>query len=116
VDRIRRLPLYDSLPVGMDLREARSLPSRLMGLAFLRDMDSDGALLIRRCRSVHTFGMRFPIDVVFVDRDWRVLRVVPDLVPRRIAGCRGAAAAIEVRAGEADRLRAGLSLRRARAT
>jgi uncharacterized membrane protein (UPF0127 family) len=78
-------------------------------------MDGDDALLIRRCRSVHTFGMRFPIDVVFVDRDWRVVRVVRDLPPRRIASCREAAAAIEVLAGEADRLRAGLSLRRARA-
>lgn len=113
--RIRRLPIYADLPVGMGLREARSLRSRLVGLALLRHMDGDDALLIRRCRSVHTFGMRFPIDVVFVDRDCRVLRVVRDLAPRRIASCRHAAAAIEVRAGEADRLRAGLSLRRARA-
>jgi uncharacterized membrane protein (UPF0127 family) len=115
VDRIRRLPLYDFLPVGIGLHEARGFRARLLGLAFLHRLDGDDALLIRRCRSVHTFGMRFPIDVVFVDSEWRVLRVVRDMAPRRIAWCRGAAAVIEVNAGDADRLRAGLSLRRARA-
>lgn len=40
----------------------------------------DGALLIRRTRSVHTFGMRFPIDVAFCDAGLRVLRV--STVPR----------------------------------
>jgi uncharacterized protein len=115
VHRIRCLPTYDFLHVGMSLREARSLHSRLLGLAFLDEMDADEALLIPRCRSVHTIGMRFPIDVLFVDRSWRVVRVIRDLPPWRLASCREAAAAIEVRAGEADRLRAGLSLRRARA-
>ena len=36
----------------------------------------DGAMLLPGTRSVHTFGMRFPIDVAFLDRDWRVVRVV----------------------------------------
>jgi uncharacterized protein len=36
----------------------------------------DGALLLRPCRSVHTVGMRFPIDVAFCDDELRVLRVV----------------------------------------
>lgn len=36
----------------------------------------DGALLLRPCRSVHTVGMRFPIDVAFCDDEMRVLRVV----------------------------------------
>jgi uncharacterized membrane protein (UPF0127 family) len=36
----------------------------------------DGALLLRPCRSVHTVGMRFPIDVAFCDDELRVLRIV----------------------------------------
>lgn len=36
----------------------------------------DGALLLRPCRSVHTLGMQFPIDVAFCDDDLQVLRVV----------------------------------------
>lgn len=43
----------------------------------------DGALLLERTRSVHSFGMRFPIDVAFLDADDRVLRTVR-LVPNRI--------------------------------
>ncbi|HET6953067.1 MAG TPA: DUF192 domain-containing protein [Acidimicrobiales bacterium] len=41
----------------------------------------DGALLLARGRSVHTLGMRFPIDVAFCDADLRVIRVVT--MPRR---------------------------------
>jgi uncharacterized membrane protein (UPF0127 family) len=36
----------------------------------------DGAILLRPCRAVHSMGMRFPIDVAFLDRDLRVLKVV----------------------------------------
>jgi uncharacterized protein len=115
VDRIRRLPTFADLHVGIGIHEARGFRARLLGLAFLDPGDGDDALLIRRCRSVHTFGMRFPIDIVFVDRDWHVVRLVRDVGPRRIVHCRGAAAVIEVAAGEGDRLRAGLSLWRARA-
>jgi uncharacterized membrane protein (UPF0127 family) len=115
VDRIRRLPLNADLPVGIRLYEARRLRARLLGLGLLHHLDPNDALLIRRCRSVHTFGMRFPLDIVFVDRDWRVVRFVRDVGPGRLLSCRRAAAVIEVRAGEGDRLRVGLSLWRARA-
>ncbi len=43
------------------------------------------ALVIRKCRQVHTFGMRFPIDVVFIDRRGRVIRICPELPPRRLS-------------------------------
>jgi len=52
---------------------------------------------------VHTFGMRFPIDVVFLDREDRVVRVAREVPPRRFAGARWARTVIETRAGEADR-------------
>jgi uncharacterized membrane protein (UPF0127 family) len=66
---------------------ARGFRGRTVGLLG-RDRDSmTGALVFRPCRQVHTFGMRFPIDVAFCDRDgvvlrtctvapWRVTRVV----------------------------------------
>ncbi len=94
---------------------ARSPLARVLGLAFLEVLPQDDALVLERCRSIHTVGMRVPLDVVFVDREWRPLRVVYRLGPGRLAGCRGAHSAIEIRAGEGDRLLAGLSLRRARA-
>lgn len=47
--------------------------------------------------------MTYPIDVVYIDRDWRVMRVA-GLRPFGLRGCRGAAAVLELRSGEADRL------------
>jgi hypothetical protein len=50
----------------------------------------DGALLIERVRSVHSLGMRFPLDVAFCDADLvvlRTLRLEPHRVTRPVAGC-----------------------------
>jgi uncharacterized membrane protein (UPF0127 family) len=59
----------------------------------------EGAMLLERCRSVHTFGMRFAIDVAFIDRD-RVVVDVVTLPPRRVTRPRlGANAVVEARSG-----------------
>jgi uncharacterized membrane protein (UPF0127 family) len=79
---------------------ARGFLSRLVGLAGRR-ADRARALLIPRCRSVHTFGMRFPLDLVWLDRDGRVLRVDEAVPPRRARSCRAATAVLEVPAGGA---------------
>ncbi len=55
------------------LEIADGFEARLRGLLGRDGMD--GALLLRPARSVHTFGMRFPIDVAYCDRDLRVLDV-----------------------------------------
>lgn len=70
--------------------------ARLLGLAHL-DLDEVGpGLLIPRCSSVHTFGMRFPLDLLFLDRDGAVLDRRWSLPPSRIACCRGAASVLEL--------------------
>jgi uncharacterized membrane protein (UPF0127 family) len=61
-------------------------------------------MLFPRTSSIHMLFMRFPIDVVFVDAEWRVLRVVPDLKPWRLAAKRGAKATLELSAGTCARL------------
>lgn len=86
---------------GLRVFVARSWRARLLGLAGLRQMPADCVLLIPRCRSVHTVGMRFAIDVTFVDRDGRELRTVRGVRPGRVVSCRRAAAAIEAPAGAA---------------
>lgn len=69
-------------------------------------------LLIMRCSSVHTVGMRYPIDVVFLDRHGGIARVVENLRPMRMAMCLRAASVLELAAGQAKRLalRPGLTL------
>ncbi len=59
----------------------------------------EGALLLTRARSVHTIGMRFPIDVAFCDSDLRVLRTVTMARHRVGRPCMKARCVIEVEAG-----------------
>jgi uncharacterized membrane protein (UPF0127 family) len=76
--------------------------ARLMGLMGRRALPEDGALLIVPCSSVQTCFMRFAIDVVFLDRDGQVVKVVSEMKPYRMAlGGRGARSALELPAGAA---------------
>lgn len=81
--------------------------ARLLGLALLRRPRAGPGLLIPRCRSVHTFGMRFAIDVVFLGADGREIRRVRSLGPLRFSADRRAAAVLELPAREraGDRVR-----------
>ena len=79
-----------------------------------RDGLAEGeGLLLEPCGSVHTLFMRFPIDVVFLDRELSVVAVRQEVRPWRTAGARGAKVALELATGEAARLgiRPGMQLR-----
>ena len=69
---------------------------RMRGLLGRNGLEPGGGMLIDSAPSVHMFFMRFPIDVVFVDRDWRVVGVRHGLRPWRVAGARRAVAALEL--------------------
>ena len=77
--------------------------ARMRGLLGRRGLDGGEGLLLRPAPSVHTFFMRFAIDVVFLARDGGVMKVVPSLRPWRTAAARRAKAVLELPAGEADR-------------
>ena len=94
--RLQRLPAH-VLDGGLVVHVAVSLRARLLGLAFMRAPPPPGhALLIPDCSSVHTFGMRFPLDVVFLDLRGRELRVERCVGQGRVLSCRGAAAVLEI--------------------
>lgn len=101
-DRLKRLPRH-VLPGGLTVFRAVTPHARLLGLALLDEVEPGDALLIPGCRSVHTFGMRFPIDVVFLDLDGRAVWLERELPPRRVAGVLAAGSVLETRGGEADR-------------
>ncbi len=87
-------------------RVADHLWSRFWGLMGRRSLPEGEALLIIPCSSVHTAFMRFPIDVVFLDVEDRVVKVVSELKPFRIAmGMKGARRVLELPAGTAGRAR-----------
>lgn len=80
---------------------ADSFLTRLRGLLGRRELPPDEGLLINPCSSIHTWFMRFPIDVVFLDRDLRVVRLAADVRPWRLRWGRGARQVLELAAGEA---------------
>ena len=76
---------------------------RLRGLLGKKDLPSGHGVLLRPAWSIHTAFMRFPIDVVFLDADQIVVKIVPNLSPFKTASCRGAREIVELRAGECER-------------
>jgi hypothetical protein len=101
IDRLEHLPVRE-LPGGLRLAEASTRRARGLGLARLDALPGDEALLIPRCRSVHTFGMRFALDLVWLAADGAVVRVDRDVPPRRLRSCLRARAVLECAAGRAD--------------
>lgn len=73
---------------------------RLKGLMFRTSIGRDEGLLLTPCNGVHTFFMRFEIDVMFLNSDLEVVRLCERLRPNRLGVfCPGAAAVLECRAG-----------------
>jgi len=106
--RLDGLPGRD-LPGGLRLAEARTRPARMKGLARLDSMPGQLALHITRCRSVHTFTMRFPLDLIWLSRDGEPVRVDRAVAPRRLKLCLSARSVVEANAGAGDAFAAALS-------
>lgn len=85
--------------IAARIRLAGTSVERRNGLLGVSDMGSDDGLWICPCEAVHTFGMKIPIDVVFLDRQRRVRKIRPNLAANRISFCFEAESVIELRAG-----------------
>jgi hypothetical protein len=96
--RLRRLHVATVL--GREVRVAGGPRSRFLGLAYLDREEAGAGLLIPRCASVHTFGMRFPLDLYFLGEGGEALAVRGRLPARRLAFCGGASAVLELPARE----------------
>lgn len=80
--------------------------ARLLGLAHLDRERAGSGLLLERCSAVHTFGMRFELDVLFLDAEGAVLRIERAVRPRRFLRERRACAVLELPADPATGSRA----------
>jgi hypothetical protein len=76
----------------------------MKGLLGRSELPAGEGILLKPAGSVHTLFMRFPIDVVYLDKELTVLGVRRALRPWRTSGQRGAKAALELAAGEAARV------------
>jgi uncharacterized protein len=98
---------FDPLPArdladGLRVAEADSRAARMKGLAKLDAMPAELALHIPKCWSVHTFTMRFPLDLIWLDKRGTVVRIDRDVAPRRVKTCVKARSVVEANAGTAD--------------
>ena len=82
---------------------ADSSPTRRSGLLKHESLPEGEGLWIAPCEAVHTVGMRFAIDVLYLDRKRKVLKVRERMVPWRISGCLRAHSVLELPAGMAGK-------------
>ena len=74
--------------LGERIGIAETSLSRMVGLLGKSGLELGAGLLIIPSQAVHTVAMRFAIDVVFVDRGWRVVHLRPCMAPYRVTGVR----------------------------
>jgi uncharacterized protein len=85
--------------LATDVEMASTRQDRRRGLLGRDGLDPGSAMILSPCAAIHTAFMRFPIDAVFLRRDGRVVRLVHDLQPWRIAVSLRAHAVVELSAG-----------------
>ena len=90
--------------VATRARLAEGFVDRVFGFLNRKHIDREEALWLPQCASIHTVGMREPIDVLFLDREDRVVRVLCNVPSNRLAVfCHGANSVIELAAGALQR-------------
>ncbi len=97
----------DNLTRGLTLAPhvemAQTSAARRRGLLGVEELSAESGLWIIPCEAVHTFGMKISLDVVFLDRAFKVRKILTNLAPRRIAVCLLAHSVLELRAGTVAR-------------
>lgn len=104
-ERFAGLP-HRTVAGGVTIVEASTGQARRRGLSRLDSLPEDHALRIRTV-SVHTFGMRFALDLIWLDKHGRVIRVDREVAPRRMRACWRARSVVETLAGHADAFLSG---------
>jgi uncharacterized membrane protein (UPF0127 family) len=104
---LRKGALFDSasdLCLVAQVMLASAWWDRARGLLGKPPLKSGQGLLISPCKSIHTFGMRYPIDVVFLDANWTVCKIISSLPMARFSGSMVARMTLELPANEASRI------------
>lgn len=90
---------------SLKIMTATNWIERLKGLMFDRNMTPDEGLFLERCNWVHSCFMNYSIDLVFLDRGYKVVEIVPDFKPWRMGSpVLKASHTLELRAGAASKL------------
>jgi uncharacterized membrane protein (UPF0127 family) len=105
----RLSPLPVTTVLGREVRVARGPRARFQGLACLECEEAGEGLLIPRCSSVHTFGMRFALDLYFLGGAGEVVALRLGVPRRRLLFCGRARAVLELPAEKGGEIAADAS-------
>lgn len=95
--------------IASDIAVADTFISRMKGLLGKLTLPRGGGLWIKPCNSIHTIGMKFSIDVLFLDRENRVIAIKQNFGPNRLSRpYLNASAVLELPAGTIDETVAGI--------
>jgi|SRR5579875_624043 len=89
--------------VAQRVSVAGNSSARRKGLLGIERLPAGAGLWIAPCEAIHTFGMKVPIDAIFLDRNLHVKKLRCHLLPSRISLCLSADSVLEVEAGTAAR-------------
>lgn len=98
--KVRNLDRGTVLADAADVADTSA--KRRTGLLKHTSLDPGAGLWIAPCEAVHSFGMKFAIDVVYLDRKKKVRKVRRDMVPRRLSACLTAHSVLELPVGAID--------------
>lgn len=70
--------------IADSIESATTFFTRLKGLMFRQQLSNGGGLYLHPCKSIHMFFMKFPIDVLYLDKDWKIVGMEEQLEPGKI--------------------------------
>lgn len=85
-NKIYKLKINNGITICHKMVQAKKMVSRMIGLMFVEAMPDCDGFLITPCTSIHTFFMRFPLDIVFLDKNFKVVKVIHNIKPWRMTG------------------------------
>jgi len=97
------IAIIDGTVVLKNVSFANSFFKRLIGLLFRKDLNKDDGLLIYPCNQIHTFGMKFCIDAVFLSPTFEVMHIEHNIPRGQISKyVKGASQVLELKGGIAE--------------
>jgi uncharacterized membrane protein (UPF0127 family) len=98
-DRVKVVNLTRQIELASSVDVAKSAAKRSKGLLGRKGLQPGEGMWIVPCEAVHTFGMQFALDLVYLDRDYRIRKIRRNVPPWRMSACLTAHSIIELAAG-----------------
>ena len=76
--------LKNNIIIAQNVQKADSFIKKTIGLLNRKSLSFDEVLVLEKCNSIHSFGMKFDFDAIYLDNDNKVIRVIENIKPNRI--------------------------------